>query len=317
MHVDVLHIAVGCLVDPDGRVLIARRPANKPGGGKWEFPGGKREPGESIEQTLARELDEELGVSLKATRPLLRFHHAYRDRTVLLDIHCVTAWTGEPHGREGQPVVWCEPERLTDYDLLSANKPIVDALCLPAAYAITPEPELDHAAFLARMPALIASGVRLLRLRANGLADTAYEALATEVARVTGPAGVDLIVDRDTALCRRVGAAGLHWPAGRLTAADSRPVPSDLWLVVSCHDRAELLQAHRGGADAAVLSPVRSTPSHPDARPLDWPGFAEARADVPLPVYALGGVGPAELETAWRHGAQGVAGIRAFWPASA
>lgn len=315
MNADVLHIAVGCLIDGHGRVLIARRPANKPGGGKWEFPGGKRERGESIEQTLARELDEELGVSLRATRPLLRFHHAYRDRTVLLDIHCVTAWTGEPHGREGQPVVWCEPDRLTDYDLLSANKPIVDALRLPDAYAITPEPGPDRAAFLARLPALIERGVRLLRLRAPGLADPVYEALAREVAAITGPAGVDLIVDREAALCRRVGAAGLHWPAGRLAAVASRPVPPDQWLIVSCHDRAELRQAQRCGADAAVLSPVRATPSHPDAGPLGWPGFAQAREDVALPVYALGGVGPGDLENAWRHGAQGVAGIRAFWPA--
>lgn len=309
-----LHIAVGVLRAPDGRVLIAKRLPDKPGAGKWEFPGGKREEGESVGAALARELDEELGIEVRETRPLLRFSHDYSDRRVLLDIHEVAAWEGEPHGREGQELAWCRPDNLFDYDLLEANAPVVAALRLPDRYLITPEPGRDREAFLDRIDLTLressnpaAAGIRLLRLRAWSLDDAAYEALARELQARATAHGAALLLDRDSAMAERIGAAGLHLPATALDELSRRPLPKNRWFAVSCHDRRELERAIALGADFATLSPVTATPTHPGAEPLGWHGFAAARDDLAIPVYALGGLGPEDLETARHHGAQGIA----------
>ena len=84
-------------------------------------------------------------------------------------------------------------------------------------------------------------------------------------------------------------------------------------VAASCHDAADLTRAHSLGLDFAVLSPVLPTQSHPGAQTLGWDGFKALTGNALLPVYALGGIGPAQLPLAWEAGAQGVAGIRAFW----
>jgi 8-oxo-dGTP diphosphatase len=91
-----------------------------------------------------------------------------------------------------------------------------------------------------------------------------------------------------------------------------RPLPRDAWVGASCHDAGELERAAELGVDFATLSPVCATASHPDSAPLGWQRFAQLVAAARLPVYALGGVGPGDLERARASGAQGVAGIRAF-----
>ena len=124
----VIHVAVGVLTDASGRVLIARRGADLYQGGLWEFPGGKVEAGENVQQALARELLEELGIRVEASEPLLAVEHDYGDRRVALDIHRVSHWQGEPRGQEGQPLAWVLPSGLDDYEFPEANRPIVAQL---------------------------------------------------------------------------------------------------------------------------------------------------------------------------------------------
>lgn len=309
-----LHVAVGVLQDTQGRILIAQRREGAPGAGKWEFPGGKRESGETVGAALKRELNEELGVDVAQARPMLRFHHVYSDRRVLLDVWAVSQWHGQAWGREGQKLQWCEPTRLCDYDLLSANKPIVDAIRLPAAYAITPDPGGDTSGLLDTAEAMSASGIRLLRLRAGNLADGAYEILAQALRIRLQAHATALLVDRTPAMVERVGAAGLHLPAHRWRNLDARPVPTNLWFAVSCHSRSDISRAASIGADFAVLSPVKTTPSHAQQAPLGWSGFEAAREGIALPVYALGGMQMDDVHDAWQHGAQGIAAIRGLWP---
>ena len=109
---DVVHVAAAALVDDDGRVLLARRADEAHQGGLWEFPGGKLERDESIDDGLRRELHEELGIDIVSHRPLIRVRHDYDDRSVLLDVHRVDAGRGEPHGREGQPLAWVAVDEL-------------------------------------------------------------------------------------------------------------------------------------------------------------------------------------------------------------
>ena len=108
----LIHVAVGILISPVGKVLITRRPDHVHQGGLWEFPGGKVEDGEPVAAALNRELHEELGVTVQAAEPWLKIRHAYPDKIVLLDVWRVTAWQGEPQGREGQPLAWASSDRV-------------------------------------------------------------------------------------------------------------------------------------------------------------------------------------------------------------
>lgn len=120
------------MIDAAGRVLIAQRPSGKHMAGGWEFPGGKLEPGEERLAGLARELREELGISLIGTpRPLIRVRHTYTSREVLLDIWVAKRYSGEARGLDGQALRWCTQDELATVELLPADAPIVRALRLP------------------------------------------------------------------------------------------------------------------------------------------------------------------------------------------
>ena len=128
----LIHVVAAAVTDGTGRVLIAQRPAGKHLAGGWEFPGGKLEPGEERLAGLARELREELGITTMGTaRPLIRVHHAYPSREVLLDMWVVNRYSGEPRGLDGQALRWCTQDELDAVELLPADKPIVAALRLP------------------------------------------------------------------------------------------------------------------------------------------------------------------------------------------
>ena len=126
-----VHVVAAAIIDAAGRVLIAQRPPGKHLAGGWEFPGGKLEPGEERIAGLARELHEELGITITTSRPLIRVCHAYPTREVLLDIWIVKHYVGEPQGLDGQVLRWCSQEELATAELLPADKPIVAALRLP------------------------------------------------------------------------------------------------------------------------------------------------------------------------------------------
>jgi mutator protein MutT len=128
----VIHVVAAALMDAADRVLIAQRPEGKHLAGGWEFPGGKLEPGEERLAGLARELGEELGITITMTpRPLIRVRHSYPSRDVLLDMWVVRRYSGEPRGLDDQALRWCTQDELATAELLPADKPIVKALRLP------------------------------------------------------------------------------------------------------------------------------------------------------------------------------------------
>jgi 8-oxo-dGTP diphosphatase len=126
--VNVVEVVAGALFDVEGRVLIAQRPPGKALAGRWEFPGGKLHEGESAYDGLVRELREELGVEVHAAERLIRYAHAYPDRTVWLDLWIVGAFSGEPRGLDGQAFKWVAPGRLHEEDILEADRPMIEAL---------------------------------------------------------------------------------------------------------------------------------------------------------------------------------------------
>ena len=122
-------VAVGVLVDNEGRVLVSKRAADAHQGGLWEFPGGKVEAAESVVDALRRELGEELGIQIDDSAPMMTIEHDYGDKKVRLDVHRVTQWQGEARGLEGQPLAWQFPDDLRTWSFPDANAPILAKLC--------------------------------------------------------------------------------------------------------------------------------------------------------------------------------------------
>jgi 8-oxo-dGTP diphosphatase len=309
----VIHVAVAVITNAAGEVLVTLRPPHAHEGDRWEFPGGKVEHGEDVQQALVREIEEEVGLRIAGARPLIRLRHDYPTRSVLLDVWRVTAYRGEARGREGQRLAWRDPRTLNPADFPAANPPIITALRLPPLYLITPEPERPHAAFLSRIETLLAAGIRLVQLRAKTLAAEDYRCLAAEVIALCRQHGAQIVLNDEPELCLSLGADGVHLSSRRLLQLSARPLPVDRLVAASCHDRRQVGHARRIGADFIVVSPVQATRSHPAAQALGWDGLRAVLEPAVMPAYALGGLAPGDLVTAWRHGAQGVAAIRSLW----
>jgi 8-oxo-dGTP diphosphatase len=123
-----LRVAVGVVLDDEGRVLVAQRAQSRHQGGLWEFPGGKIEAGETAVAALARELHEEVGIGVLASEALIEIAHDYADRQVCLEVYRVTRFRGDAHGREGQPLRWVALDVLAELEFPEANRAIIDAL---------------------------------------------------------------------------------------------------------------------------------------------------------------------------------------------
>jgi 8-oxo-dGTP diphosphatase len=123
-------VAAAALVDPDGRVLLARRPEGKAMAGLWEFPGGKVQPGELPEQALIRELHEELGIDTRSSclAPVAFASHSYPAFHLLMPLFACRVWQGEITPREGQELAWVRPARLSDFAMPPADEPLVALL---------------------------------------------------------------------------------------------------------------------------------------------------------------------------------------------
>jgi 8-oxo-dGTP diphosphatase len=338
LPVSKIHVVAAVLENAAGFVLVAQRPPGKTMAGAWEFPGGKIKVGESRLGALEREVMEELGVEVEEARPLIRHRHIYPDLEVDLDVWRVTRWRGAPHGHEGQALAWHDPCKLLEIGLLPADAIIVKALKLPATVLVTPAsaPE-GEGVFLDALEAYAESCRRpgpkpssLVCLRRPDLDHIALLELAAGAACRLDSTGIRLLLHGDPAELTkllldlpggwrdRLGdvVAGLHVPARFLLGLTKRPVSDPLWFGVSCHGAAELQAAAKAGADYAFLGNVLPTASHPGHPGLGWEKFAELVADLPLPVYGIGGLGPFDLDAAWAAGAQGIAAIRGLWPSS-
>ncbi|NLW03741.1 MAG: Nudix family hydrolase [Pseudomonadaceae bacterium] len=305
-------VAAAAIVNEKGQVLIARRPAGVDQSGLWELPGGKLAPYETGFQALRREIREELGIEVIKARPLIRVRHTYSNKTVLLDVWKVLEFTGEPWGKEGQPIRWVAVDDLVNYTFPAANKPIIKAVQLPEDYLITGE-FASHEDALARLNRALEQGIKLVQLRAHHLDAEAYRALAQAFLEPCQKAGAKLMLNAMPELLKQVDADGIHLTAARLSKYDQRPVPIDKWLAASCHDTSSITQAENINVDFITLSPVLPTPSHPEAQPLYWNGFDILTDISRLPVYALGGMSLEERDRVFGLGGQGLAGISQYW----
>jgi 8-oxo-dGTP diphosphatase len=304
-------VAAAVVVRPDGQVLLAQRPAGKTYEGYWEFPGGKLERGETPAHALARELAEELGLTVRRAAPWLVQEYLYPHAHVELNFFRVFAWDGEPHGHDGQAFAWQRPGAFTVAPLLPANTRIMQALLLPPVYGISCAADVGEDAFLARASRALGAGLKLVQVREKDWSAARVAAFAARLRDLAHAHGAKVLLNGAADAARRLGLDGVHWTSAQLAAATSRP--DDLVVGASCHGAAELARAAALGCDFAVLGPVRDTPSHPGARTLGWDAFARAIDGTRLPVYALGGLVPTDLDAAVDRGAHGIAMRRGAW----
>lgn len=302
-----------------GQVLIQQR-STGPFAGCWEFPGGKVEQNESLWDALVRELEEELGISAQAGSPLLNTRYAYPERVIDLNIWRVGTWSGTVKSLEQQAFRWCSVDALGSANLLPADAPVITALMLPDCWGITPEIDNPDSSAQQRQfvstveKAVEAHALQLLTLRQPHCTDAQYRRLAEcVVTKVGNSCDVLLHGSPDTRLklVDDLGASGFHF-----RRRDLHKIPcgrSQLkWLAASCHNQAELTLAANAGVDFAMLGHVAATHSNSD-RALGWPAFEQLVYDVPVPVYAMGGMAREDIKTAQRHGAQGIAANTALW----
>jgi 8-oxo-dGTP diphosphatase len=291
-------------------VLLSQRLPGRHLAGCWEFPGGKREANEPLTATLARELKEELGIVVDHCSPLLSLTHQYPSQRVRLWVFSVR-WSGTPMSCEGQSIRWVSKTDLAELDMPAADAPIVKVVSAPPRYAISPAWQSDQG-YVEAWTAMLEAGHRLLQWRPGpSLPDKNRHALARQCGALARAYGALWLINGCPSFAQEVGADGVHLTAGRLRALTKRPEGLS-WVAASCHDELELSQAGALGLDFVTVSPVQATASHPGATPLGWAGLARLVAVSPLPVMALGGLSPADLEVARHHGAYGVAGISGF-----
>lgn len=309
--INPVHVAVGVVKTDADHVLISRRHDHLHQGGLWEFPGGKVDQGETVEQALSRELYEELGITVIDSEPLIQVTHDYGDKQVVLDVYLVTDYEGKPSGCEGQEVKVVASSSLNDYAFPAANRGIIAAIQLPRLYMITSQYE-DESSLLASVERAIQAGVRLIQFRAHHLSENTYQSLARALLVKCKDNHVTLLLNTAIQNFQLSPTDGLHLTSARLMACQCRPIDKSFWLGASVHNLQELKQAIAIEADYILIAPVKNTVSHSDAVPLGWDQFQSLARQANMPVYALGGMKREDMDEAKSAGAHGIAGISLF-----
>lgn len=309
MTTPLLQVAVGVIKNATGHVLISLRGQSLPQGGCWEFPGGKIEAGETAEQALARELKEEVDITVLAATPLITIKHRYPERAVQLNVFLVERFSGEAKSCEGQPVKWVGVDELAHYSFPAANQPIIAAAQLPPYYAILDD--ADERQLLINLQKILNRGVKLIQARLKNLPGQAVKNFISYAYPVCRQQRAVLLINSAVENAAEVTVDGIHLTSRHLMASVKRP-ENRLWVAASCHNLQELQHAQKLGVDFAVLAPVQATGTHPDTDALGWMQFTGLVSTVNLPVYALGGLSASDLDRAKQAGSQGIAGIRAF-----
>jgi len=308
----VVQVAIAVIVNQDNEVLISLRPSASHLGGLWEFPGGKLEIGESVDDALKRELQEELDICLLESHPFKIIQHQYTDKSVILNIYIVTSFSGEPKGLEGQPIQWKSINQLKAVDFPAANRSVIHSLQLPDKYMITGAFEDQHD-FLLRLESSLRSGIKLIQMRCKNIDRSSFITLSNQARIVCEKYKATLLLNTTPEIFKQAQGHGLHLSGQMLHSTEVRPVGLEKILSASCHTAVDIRQAQKINADIILLSPVNETTSHPGVKGIGWLAFAELISDIDIPVYSLGGMKQSDIPKAVKLGAQGVAAISSFW----
>lgn len=304
-----MYVMAGLMIDGQGRVLLAERPPGKHLAGFWEFPGGKLEAGELPIDALARELREELGIELQSAQPLIRVPWTYDDRHLVLDAWRVDGWLGTPQSLEGQALQWCHPTAIDPEIMTPADRPILQALRLPAIYAVTPADATfgQCDALRMRVRDAFSRGLHLLQLHLPLWPAEAVRELAWDLLPVAQAHDAQLVLSDDIEGARMLGI-GVQLSSEKYMRISERPLPWRQLIGVSCRDASHLAKATQICADFATLplSIASGAGSRSDA-PTAWMDFQSLAEEASLPVFVSCGSNLLAVDRAKRHGAQGIA----------
>jgi len=319
-------VVAAVLQDESGRFLLSQRPEGKVRAGEWEFPGGKLLQGESSHEGLCRELQEELGIEVLAAEHLHSFTHHYPDLTIRLHVARVLRWRHAPRAREQQHLDWFDAGVLPQSPLSAADAGIARLLQLPPLLYITPAvaDSKQQQQLLASVDKALQLGAGLVYLRQPLLQPEQSLPLLQQISARCHQRAAGIVCNSELiALSQRqnskLAVDGRHLRAAELSAAgcdddlsDWRRQHPQALLGASCHDRNELRQAQQAGCDYALLGAVKPSASHPGRAALGWRQLQTLSETTAMPLYACGGLQPADLDQARAHGAYGIAGIRGF-----
>jgi 8-oxo-dGTP diphosphatase len=306
-----VEVAAGVILRAGGAFLLGRRAPGTFYPGYWEFPGGKVEAGEAPADALRRELDEELGIRVLELRPWIVRRHDYEHACVTLHFFEVARWEGEVRDHVHDALHWQRPDAEPVAPMLPANGPVMKALRLPHFMGITHAGEIGVDTQLERLDRALDAGLRLVQVRESALAPSPLcDFVAAVVARAR-PYGAIVLVNGEHDVARAAGADGVHLKSAMLAQTTARPEFE--WVGASCHTRDELERVAALGLDYALLGPVQATLTHPGEPGIGWARFAALAADLPMPVFGLGGLSAADMDAARAAGAHGIATIRSAW----
>ena len=282
------------------KVLVGWRQANQHQGNKHEFPGGKIEEGETPEQACRREVYEEVGIGLKEWHQFDVIRHEYED--IIVTLHLFHTYVpDELLSLIHQPWSWFSRDQLADLNFPKANSTIIERLIW--SHLIKISDQVDE------LPKT--NSQMYLRIETKDI-----ERLQQQLIKLSEQQLLKLIVNVDvwqqlnTVLQEKIKT--VHLKQSQLMQLKKGDLVVAKRYIAACHDAVSVQHAHQIGCDAIFLSPVNPTATHPNSKVLGWDGFAALAQKSDIPVFALGGVAPADLEQAQKHNAYGLAGIRQF-----
>ena len=298
-----VHVAIALLFHR-GKVLVGWRNADQHQGNKYEFPGGKVEAGETPVEACRREIFEEVGIGIQQWHVFDVIHHEYDDIEVYL--HLFHAQVPEKYLNDIQkPWTWYRRDQLLELNFPKANHVIVQRLFWVHQIKISAEMNV----LVENTATDFNKKLFYFRTEADQTAIDQIQQL-DDIALSKLIVNVDLWEQLSEQVQKKVSA--IHFKHDQLMAQMAGQLPTGIRCIAACHDLVSLQKAQVLGYDAVILSPVLATESHPEAHGLGWDTFASYVESIDIPVFALGGLKPNDLEIAQQHGAYGVAGIRNF-----
>lgn len=318
----IVHVAVGVIYSPTHQVLICWRDASLHQGNRHEFPGGKVEAGETPQQALARELAEELNIEIRSVIRAQQLRYSYPEKTVCLHVFKVTHFVGEAVGQQQQAVHWIHRDELSRYTFPDANAPILKMVHLPDYYVIA-QPAANLSLAEQHWQAWLQWHIvhtpvsAWLYVRHHGVDGQTYNKIIEALHQARPDLRLLVMAQfMNDVKFSWASLQGIHFSQNelmRLTPADLSQLPSHWHRLAACHDEQSIVLVNQLNIDAIVLSPVMATATHPEAQALGWTAWQQLALKSHVPVYALGGMSPKDLQTAQQHGGFGVAGIRSFY----
>jgi len=287
-----IHVAVAVIIR-DGAVLISKRAKSAHQGGLWEFPGGKVESGETVQEALYREIKEELGINVRYSRPFIKLVHHYPDISVILETLMVTQFNGIEYqlqqsnqvGSEGQAVKWIALAELDDYSFPEANHAILNALNLSDTYLITPDYDTSFTSaeqYIEQFSKSVQpNGLVQIRIK-KMLNDEELNSLIPQLYDIAKEKNVQLLFnsslfEENEKAGVEVGDAGIHLTSSHLHDESKeilinnyRKWYPDKMIAASCHEKIDIERANFLKLDFIAVSAVKSTASHPEQEPIGW-----------------------------------------------